>query len=525
MWRGLGTSMVAALGAGLLVAGLAAACSGEDSAGGGGLGASHAGAAGGVGGNVGGSSAGGGVGGEAAGGAGGTAPPDCTPPVLAPDAIDVTQAPYGATPDDASDDTAAIRAAIAAVPAGGTVYVPDGTFMLSLAEGTALLLKSDMTLYLSAGAVLQATPCDLENYALVQIYDASNVTVVGGTLVGERADHQGTTGEWGHGLTVGSSDHVAIYGVTSKEMWGDGFYLGRGSGAESSDVTVCGCVADHNRRQGLSAVAVLGADIAHSTFANTEGTDPQAGIDLEPNDGDTVDGVHITDCHFDHNQDGVVFTRGTSHSSLDQSTVTNSVHWGVRMSTGTANSVTGSTIQHNGSGGIYMKWAGQSASGNTVADNGGTGIYTEAAVDWDNGDVQQNQITDNVVTGNAGDGIGIDYSHENVVSGNTCQNNGEHGIYLSSADRNTLSDNTLTANSQATDAAFDHVYLDYANDNVIHHNTARMGQLANRPGWGVHIRPAASTGNQVTDNDLVGSGVTGSFFDEGTGTVSSGNQL
>ena len=512
----------AALAVGLLGVALATSCSGDDTAGGGGPGASNAGAGGGVGGNVGGSSAGGGVGGEAAGGAGGSPPPDCQPPELAPDAIDVTKAPYNATPDDASDDTDAIRAAIADAPAGGTVYVPDGTFILSLADGTALLLKSDMTLYLSAGAVLQALPSDLENYALVQIYDASNVTVVGGTLWGERAQHQGTTGEWGHGLTIGSSDHVAIYGVTSKEMWGDGFYVGRGSGAESSDVTLCGCVADHNRRQGLSVTAALGAT---STFSNTEGTDPQAGIDLEPNAGDTVDAVHIADCQIDNNQDGVVFTTGTSNSSLSNSGVTHSLHWGVRMSTGAGNSVTGSTIQSNGAGGIYMKWAGQSASGNTVADNGGTGIYTEAAVDWDNGDVQQNQIIDNAITGNAGDCIGIDYSHENVVSGNTCENNGQHGIYLSSADRNTLSDNTLTANSQSADAAFDHIYLDYANDNVIHHNTARMGQLANRPGWGVHIRPAASTGTEVTDNDLVGSGVTGSFLDEGTGTVSSGNQL
>jgi parallel beta-helix repeat protein len=245
---------------------------------------------------------------------------------------------------------------------------------------------------------------------------------------------------------------------------------------------------------------------------------------MEPNEGDIVDQILMQRLVVDSNHDGVVFTKGTSNSTLEDSTITGSVGWGVHVSTGTSNLISGCTIQGNGSGGIYLKSAGHTASGNTVRENGGDGIYTEAVIDWENGDIQQNQILDNVSSDNAGRGVGIDYSHENVVSGNTLENNGEHGIFLTLSHRNVLSGNTLTANSQSEDAVFDHIYLDYANDNVITQNIGRMGSLTNRPGYGVHIRPAASTGNQVTDNDMVGSGVSGSFLDEGTGTVDTGNQ-
>jgi hypothetical protein len=75
----------------------------------------------------------------------------------------------------------------------------------------------------------------------------------------------------------GGAQRIIISRVTSKNMWGDGFYV---SGAR--DVKFCSITADNNRRQGLSIIDADGIQVMHSLFKNTRGTRPSAGIDLEP---------------------------------------------------------------------------------------------------------------------------------------------------------------------------------------------------------------------------------------------------
>jgi exo-poly-alpha-galacturonosidase len=59
---------------------------------------------------------------------------------------------FGAKADTAINNTIAIQAAINACTAGGTVYIPAGTF-----KSGALFLKSDMTLYIEKGGVLKGS--------------------------------------------------------------------------------------------------------------------------------------------------------------------------------------------------------------------------------------------------------------------------------------------------------------------------------------------------------------------------------
>jgi hypothetical protein len=150
--------------------------------------------------------------------------------------------------------------------------------MVDAADKTQLKLKDDMTLKLADGAVLKVIPNDADRYALLSISGVSNVWVIGGTLEGERDQHMGKSGEWGMGISiVKDARHITISGVTSKRMWGDGFYV---QGAK--DVRFCGVTADANRRQGLSVIHADGLLVLNSVFKNTRGTRPSAGIDLEP---------------------------------------------------------------------------------------------------------------------------------------------------------------------------------------------------------------------------------------------------
>lgn len=65
---------------------------------------------------------------------------------------------YGAKADSLTINTRAIQSAIDACTAGGTVYLPKGTFI-----SAALYLKSDMTFYIEKGAVLKGSSA-VEDY-------------------------------------------------------------------------------------------------------------------------------------------------------------------------------------------------------------------------------------------------------------------------------------------------------------------------------------------------------------------------
>jgi hypothetical protein len=185
----------------------------------------------------------------------------------------------GAKGDGIANDTARIQKAIDEVAGtGGTVFVPNGVYMVRADGGRRLLLKSRMTLKLADRAVLKVIPNGAKAYSVLMITKVTDVAVIGGTLFGDRAKHKNKAGEWGMGIRIGpEAQRVTIAGVTAKDMWGDGFYV---EGA--TDVAFCSVVATHNRRQGLSIIEAQSLLVTNSVFQQTRGTRPSAGIDIEP---------------------------------------------------------------------------------------------------------------------------------------------------------------------------------------------------------------------------------------------------
>jgi hypothetical protein len=173
------------------------------------------------------------------------------------------------------------------------VLVPEGVYMVDAVENR-LHLKDDMTLKLADGAVLKAIPNDSKKYSLLTISGVANVWVTGGTLEGDRDQHKGKSGEWGTGLRITkAAEHITVTNLVSRKMWGDGFYV-----QDAQDVRFCGVTADANRRQGLSIISAKGLLVLNSTFKNTQGTRPSAGVDFEPNDADQK----VTDVRIERSQ-------------------------------------------------------------------------------------------------------------------------------------------------------------------------------------------------------------------------------
>ena len=136
---------------------------------------------------------------------------------------------FGAKGDGVAKDTAAVQAAIDAAvkQGGGVVMVPAGRYLCGTVH-----LKSDVTLYLSAGAALVASPdngdfdpyetlpfqsvSDEEttyfHYALLAGENIHNVAVLGqGTIDGNRTRRHGPKT-----VALKLCQHVAIRGITVK---------------------------------------------------------------------------------------------------------------------------------------------------------------------------------------------------------------------------------------------------------------------------------------------------------------------
>ncbi|WP_432745509.1 right-handed parallel beta-helix repeat-containing protein [Methylobacter sp. G7] len=278
----------------------------------------------------------------------------------------------GAKSNGITDDTAAIQAAVNQVAGtGGTVLVPDGTYMIDAITG--IQIKSDMTFRMSRGTILKALPNKKDHYNIINITGASNINVIDGTLIGERDEHLGTTGEWGMGIMLRSAANVVIEGVTVKNNWGDGFYI---SGA-SKNVKFCSVIADSNRRQGMSIISVDGMVVKNSIFKNTGGAPPQAGIDFEPNKEDTISNVQIVNSQSIGNKGfGIELVQWAKHSlikhvTLDGNTISNNLAGGIKLHNNTSgHKLINNRLKDNQSYGILLQ---KGVKGNTVIGNTVTG--------------------------------------------------------------------------------------------------------------------------------------------------------
>jgi polygalacturonase len=118
------------------------------------------------------------------------------PPIPANSLFDIKR--FGAKGDGRTLDSPAINAAIAAAAAagGGTVYFPPGRYL-----SASIRLKSNITLYLEAGAVIEAADASVARYDLPEPNEA------GGNYQDYGHSHWQNSLIWGVGL-----DNVAIVG-------------------------------------------------------------------------------------------------------------------------------------------------------------------------------------------------------------------------------------------------------------------------------------------------------------------------
>lgn len=154
-------------------------------------------------------------------------------------------------------------------------------------------LKSDQEIIFEEGVEIHA-----KKGAFKSIYDClftaancKNITLTGKNtkLIMHKKDYHNASqykkSEWRHGISLLSCENISIKGLTIKDSGGDGIYIGILNKAKNycKNIKIENVVCDGNNRQGISVISVENLLVKDSKLINTNGTDPMAGIDFEPN--------------------------------------------------------------------------------------------------------------------------------------------------------------------------------------------------------------------------------------------------
>jgi parallel beta-helix repeat protein len=434
---------------------------------------------------------------------------------------------FGAVGDGRSLDTAAIQAAVDALPSGGgTLSFPPGTYRIESDRGVKL--KDNVRLDLG-DAVLVGANVDRARCRLLEIQGRKNVVISGGTLVGSRSGSP----DWGVGILASDADDLLIENVTLRDFYFDGILLTGNRGCRR--VVVRGILAENNRRTGLAVPTASDVTVEASTFRGTHGQSPEAGANFEPNPEGEVRQVRLRNCTFTGNagvglyvhqgkgvavadvsvESSVVADNGLGIVMVDVQTVSmvdNHVSGhrgpaksGIVVGNASGATVTGNQLEGNSRGILSGGNTGAEIRGNTVVGTGPVPVPGETA----DGIVCAGSATASegacVVSGNTvrrcgGSGIVAQSVSRVRVADNTVEDVGQRGLLLQATSASEVSGNSVTRTGLGKPGSYDAIELTVSSSgNRIATNVIRLGS---GPRSAIGICPACRE-NQVTGNTVL----------------------
>lgn len=208
---------------------------------------------------------------------------------IAEDAYDITEClPSNYVVNASVDYTSYVQKCL---DAHLVVKMPD--FPLLINE-SGLAISSGARIFFQNESALVMKGNSLGYYGIIKIYNVEDVIIYSPVVVGDRDKHIGTTGEWGMGINILGSKNIHIMYPNISNCWGDGIYVGEGNNGTSDGIEILYGKIDNCRRNGISLVDGKNIKIQNTVISNTNGTSPQCGIDIEPNDDTgTVDNIEI----------------------------------------------------------------------------------------------------------------------------------------------------------------------------------------------------------------------------------------
>ena len=209
--------------------------------------------------------------------------PEAVEQVVSGERTDANAAWWGFDPEDSTEFLQA------AIDSGAkTVTVPrmDSEWIVR-----PIKLRSDLELVFEQGVVVLAKKGEFKGKgdSLFTATDASDIVVRGdgSTLRMRKADYQSDAyekAEWRMALDFVGCSRVRVEALQLESSGGDGIYIGATEKQPyCEDVVIRNVICHDNHRQGISVISAVNLLIENCVMSNTDGTAPQAGIDLEPN--------------------------------------------------------------------------------------------------------------------------------------------------------------------------------------------------------------------------------------------------
>lgn len=199
---------------------------------------------------------------------------------------------------DGSDEGTKINNFLAAAAAAGVEAIMPPKMVFSV--GTVINPPSKTRWNLN-GSTIKTIATAGPDFRPVVVIGVTNVRIYNGVFDGDKASFIDPT-EQRHNLMIRNSTNVRLRDLIVKNAKGDGIYVGDQIAGLSQDVNIDNVICDSNHRQGMSVSHVVGMVVTNSIFKNTAGTNPQAGVDIEPNaDNFACSNIKFVGCEFTGN--------------------------------------------------------------------------------------------------------------------------------------------------------------------------------------------------------------------------------
>lgn len=230
---------------------------------------------------------------------------------------------FGAVGDGTTDDTEAIKSAVASLNEnGGILYFPTGTYVVSVSDNkeSSINLNSDKNIEVDFGkSTIQMTTNGYPNYYIVNAENCTNVEVRNGNLIGDRLTHDYVTTEsshcWGHGVVSKNNKSCNILNMEISDMTGDAISTSTyDNGTTKGTTNINDCNLHHCRRMGIT---IIDSDIVNvkntniqyiGTTDGIEGVAPKSGIDIEPHyENGTINYVLLDNVNIENIADSATF--------------------------------------------------------------------------------------------------------------------------------------------------------------------------------------------------------------------------
>lgn len=196
------------------------------------------------------------------------------------------------------------------------VLIEEGNYNCSLSSivgdisGTGLILSGN-NIEITLNGNINLSSNGYPDYHVLLITDSNNVTIKGtGSIVGDKESHDYTkhnkddykTHEWGRIISIRKSKGVFIEGITLKNSTGDCLNVGDSTLSDgiSENIILKNLTLTDCRRNGITIATCNNVFIDGLKIKNVHGTNPQAGIDIEPNTGGVVYNVFINNSLFEN---------------------------------------------------------------------------------------------------------------------------------------------------------------------------------------------------------------------------------